>query len=61
MSLLLGEILIESGEITKEQLLEALQFQKENGGLLGEILVGLGYINDEKLKEHLKEQWRHEK
>ncbi len=44
MSGLLGEILVESGEITMEQLNEALEFQKENGGLLGEILVGLGYI-----------------
>jgi len=61
MSLLLGEILVESGEISNEQLLEALQFQKENGGLLREILVGLGYINDEKLKEYLKDQWRRAK
>lgn len=59
MSGLLGEILVESGEITMEQLNEALEFQKENGGLLGEILVGLGYIQDEELKKHLKDQWKY--
>lgn len=59
MSGLLGEILVEAGEITAEQLQEALDFQKENGGLLGEILVGLGYIQDEDLKKHLKDQWKY--
>ncbi len=53
---LLGEILVESGEITEEQLQEALEFQKSNGGLLGAILVGLGHIEDEDLKEYLKSQ-----
>lgn len=59
MSGLLGEILVEAGEITTEQLQEALEFQKENGGLLGEILVGLGYIQDDDIKKHLKDQWKY--
>ncbi len=59
MSGLLGEILVEAGEITIDQLNEALEFQKENGGLLGEVLVGLGYIQDEELKQHLKDQWKY--
>lgn len=43
---LLGEILIERKRITREQLEEALRFQKQNKGLLGEILVKLGYLDE---------------
>ncbi|MBN1273919.1 MAG: hypothetical protein JXB26_16770 [Candidatus Aminicenantes bacterium] len=42
---LLGEILIEAGYITKEQLVRALQIQHENRGKrLGQILVELKYL-----------------
>jgi hypothetical protein len=53
---LLGEMLLEAGEINNDQLQEALTFKKENGGLLGNILVGLGYINSDTLENHIKEQ-----
>lgn len=43
---LLGEILIERKRITREQLDEALRFQKTKRGLLGEILVKLGYLDE---------------
>jgi type IV pilus assembly protein PilB len=43
---LLGEILIERKRITREQLDEALRFQKKHKGLLGEILVRLGYLDE---------------
>ncbi len=43
----LGEILIERGIITREQLDKALQTQKEKGGLLGTILLELGFIDEE--------------
>ncbi len=47
----LGEILIESGTITPDQLNEALMVQKDNDGdkhtPIGDILVGLGYADEE--------------
>ena len=53
---LLGELLLESGVITKDQLWEALERQKSIGGRVGNILVGLGYISESKLKEFLGRQ-----
>jgi len=41
----IGELFIEKGLITKEQLEEALEYQKRFGGRLGWILVSLGYID----------------
>ncbi len=44
----IGEILIENGSITQEQLQDALQFQKkESGKLIGKILIELGYVTEE--------------
>ena len=42
----LGEVLIERGLITSEQLDSALVIQKQKGGLIGKILVVLGYIKE---------------
>jgi hypothetical protein len=56
MKMLLGELLIEGGEITHEQLDEALKIQKNDGDLLGAILVNLGYLDDAVLLEYLKMQ-----
>jgi len=53
---LLGELLVESGIVTKDQLWEALERQKSIGGRVGNILVGLGYISEPKLKEFLARQ-----
>lgn len=53
---LLGELLVESGVVTKDQLWEALERQKSIGGRVGNILVGLGYISESKLKEFLGRQ-----
>ncbi|TAL33741.1 MAG: hypothetical protein EPN93_13315 [Spirochaetes bacterium] len=50
---LLGEMLLESGEITQEQLNEALAIQKKEGGLMGIILVNLGYISEKQLVNYL--------
>ncbi len=41
-----GEILVNEGIVTKEQLEEALQVQKDSGDFLGAILLELGYINE---------------
>ncbi len=43
---LLGQILIKRGFITKEQLKDALDTQKKEGGVLGELLVKLGFVTE---------------
>lgn len=43
---LLGQILIKRGLIDKEQLKEALDVQKKEGGVLGELLVKLEFVNE---------------
>lgn len=47
MALKLGEMMVESGLISKEQLLSALKTQRANGGKLGENLVRVGALLDE--------------
>lgn len=53
---LLGELLLEDGEITQEQLDKALEVQKEEGGLIGIIMVNLGYISEQLLVKYLATQ-----
>ena len=45
-NVLLGEILVQRKKITREQLKEALQTQKEKGGFIGEILVNFGFLDE---------------
>lgn len=52
---LLGEILVEAGLISENQLREALQQQKEHGGRLGFNLVRLGFLTPERLTSFLKD------
>lgn len=52
----LGEILISDGAISEEQLREALDFQKKEGGLLGEVLVKLGYVEERDIVQALTVQ-----
>jgi type IV pilus assembly protein PilB len=42
----LGEILVNEGLITNEQIHEGLSEQQKNGGLLGENLIKLGYVTE---------------
>ncbi|MBL7081205.1 MAG: hypothetical protein ISS44_01365 [Candidatus Omnitrophica bacterium] len=49
----LGELLIEKGLITKEQLNHALEIQEQRGGLIGEILVALGYVKKTNIAQTL--------
>lgn len=42
----LGEILVEEGYITDEQLRAAVEEQKAGGGLLGEVLVSMGFVTE---------------
>ena len=48
---LLGEMLVENGVITQEQLNKALEVQHSEGGLIGIILVSQGIISEQKLKK----------
>ena len=52
----IGEMLIESGVITQEQLEEALEEQKSNNAKIGEVLVQLGYATEDKIFLHLAQQ-----
>ncbi len=49
----LGDIFLELGYLTKEQLDTALDYQRRHGGRLGWILASLGYINRLELYEGL--------
>jgi type IV pilus assembly protein PilB len=54
--LLLGEMLVENGVITREQMNKALEVQQNEGGLIGIILVSQGIISEQKLVEYLAMQ-----
>ncbi|MFQ3610483.1 MAG: ATPase, T2SS/T4P/T4SS family [Fimbriimonadales bacterium] len=47
MRVRLGELLVQYGKITPDQLVKALQTQKETGKKLGETLIELGFITRE--------------
>jgi predicted aminopeptidase len=53
----LGDIFVERGLITGEQLREALAVQQDTGGRLGEILVERGFITRVALAGVISEQW----
>ncbi len=55
-NLKLGELLLYSGKVTKEQLNNALEKQKKDGRKLGEILVEEGYITNNDIIEVLEFQ-----
>ncbi|MFQ6099576.1 MAG: GspE/PulE family protein, partial [Armatimonadota bacterium] len=52
----LGQMLIEKGLITEEQLNEALEAQKQTTGRIGELLVDLGHVDEKPMYETLAEQ-----
>ncbi|MBM4141446.1 MAG: type IV-A pilus assembly ATPase PilB [Nitrospira sp.] len=56
MPVKLGQLLIASNVISEEQLKEALNLQRREGGRLGTNLVNLGYITEEKLVTFLSRQ-----
>jgi hypothetical protein len=53
---LLGEMLVENGVITQDQLNKALEVQHSEGGLIGIILVSQGIISEQRLVEYLAMQ-----
>ena len=54
----LGELLVTSHLISREQLENALTRQKESGKMIGEILVEAGHINQHQLSHGLRLQTR---
>lgn len=57
MAAKLGQILINSNIISEEQLKQALNLQKKEGGRLGTNLIKLGFITEEKLVTFLSKQY----
>jgi type IV pilus assembly protein PilB len=51
----LGERLLAAGVISDDQLRQALEFQKQNGGFVGEVLVSLGFVTAGAMKPYLEE------
>jgi type IV pilus assembly protein PilB len=58
MSDRLGELLVKSEQITRDQLKQALQKQKEEGGRLGSNLVKMGVIDEPTLVEFLSKHFK---
>ncbi len=52
----IGELLVEQELITAGQLADALERQKQAGGMLGHLLIEMGFIEEEKLLSVLSEQ-----
>ena len=53
----LGDIIVERGLVTPDQLEEALRVQRTTGGKLGEVLVELGFMTRVGLAGVITEQW----
>ena len=53
----LGELLLERGLITADQLERALSIQRGKGGLIGQILVMLGFAKEEEIAQALTVQY----
>ncbi|MFT5291303.1 MAG: hypothetical protein ACI8QS_001700 [Planctomycetota bacterium] len=54
--LLLGQILIESGNLSRAQLVEALKHQTKEKVRIGEALVALGFVTKEQVDQAIQEQ-----
>jgi type IV pilus assembly protein PilB len=57
MAVRIGELLLKEKRITPEQLQEALNAQRQNGGKLGNSLVSLGFVRDEEITALLSKQY----
>jgi type IV pilus assembly protein PilB len=54
----LGELLQRRGDLTADQLVRALEAQREHGGSLASQLVRLGFITEEQLLGYLQREYR---
>ena len=57
MSGRLGEILVKESLITSDQLKQAIEHQKKNGGRLGTSLMKLGFVRDDEITQVLSRQY----
>jgi type IV pilus assembly protein PilB len=57
MAVRIGELLLKEKRITPEQLQEALNYQRQNGGKLGFNLVKLGFVGDDDITSLLSKQY----
>ena len=53
----LGDLLVDAGVITQDQLAEALRIQKteKTGDRLGEVLIDLNFTNEKQIMKALRE------
>ena len=51
-----GEIAVDEGFVSSEQMKEALEFQKKNGGKIGDVLIQLNLISTHQQDDILKIQ-----
>src|SRR6266849_7010489 len=57
MAVRIGELLLKEKKITPDQLQQALNHQKANGGKLGYNLVKMGFVKDEEITALLSKQY----
>src|SRR5215210_5613230 len=57
MPVRIGELLLKEKRISADQLQEALNYQRTNGGKLGANLVKLGFVKDEEITALLSKQY----
>lgn len=57
MAVKLGQMLTKAGLVTEEQLKDALEHQRKQGGKIGYNLVKLGYVSEEDITSLLSEQY----
>src|SRR5690349_20521383 len=57
MPVRIGELLLKEKRISAEQLQEALNYQRTNGGKLGANLIKLGFVKDEEITTLLSKQY----
>ncbi len=57
MAARLGEILVKENLISADQLKQALEYQKQNGGRLGTVLVKMGLVTDDEVTAVLSRQY----
>ncbi len=57
MPVKLGELLLKENMVSPQQLQDALNHQKQNGGKLGKAFVSLGFVKDEEITSLLSRQY----
>lgn len=53
----IGQILVEMGRISEDDIKKALEYQRDNGGFFGEALIACGMVNEDELEFGLASQF----